>query len=163
MNSLTFTANLMKINNFMVDAIKQAKIAFKKNEVPIGAVIVKDGKIIAKAYNKTIANNDPTAHAEIIAIRKTAKKLGRNHLVDCDIYTTIEPCQMCLTAISLAKIRAVYYGANDQKFGALESSNNALFQKNQAYYKPNVYSDIASNEASSLMREFFRKKRNNKI
>lgn len=152
----------MKLNNFMDYAILQAKMAIKKDEIPIGAVIVKNNKIIAKSHNKTIASQDPTAHAEILVIRKAAKKLGSNHLVDCDIYTTIEPCNMCLAAISLAKIRSVYYGANDAKFGALETVNNALFNRGQAYHRPQIYSDIASKDCSDLMKNFFSNKRRKK-
>lgn len=141
-------------NNFMQEALKQAKIAFKKDEVPVGSVIVCEGKIIAKGHNQNRKLNDPCAHAEIIALRKASKIKNSPRLDDCDIYITLEPCAMCLAAISFAKIRNVYFGAFDEKFGAI--SNN-LLGKN--YYKSEIYSGFCEVESVKLLQDFFKNKR----
>lgn len=142
---------------FMLAAISQAKIAARQNEVPVGAVLVKDGKIIAQEFNKNIQLNDPTAHAEILAMRFASKILNSHRLDDCDLYVTLEPCVMCSAAISLAKIRRIYYGASDKKFGAIE--NGQMFSFSKCYHKPEIYSGFCEKECASLLKDFFAKKR----
>src|SRR5260221_5882759 len=111
----------MTAPSFMDLALKAAKTAQKSGEVPIGCVIVLNNEVIATAGNRTLLDRDPTAHAEIVAIRQAAAALGSERLVDCDLYVTLEPCTMCAAAISFARIRRVYYGAADPKGGAVES------------------------------------------
>ena len=110
----------------MKEALKQAQKAYDKLEVPVGAVIVKDGKIIARAYNQKEEKNDTTNHAEILAIKKASKKLGSWRLIDCDMYVTLEPCSMCAGALIQSRIRKVYIGASDEKTGACGSVLNLL-------------------------------------
>lgn len=144
--------------HFMQEALSQAKIAFEKNEVPVGCVIVENNQIISSAHNQNLSLSDPTAHAEIVAIRKACELKGKNKLVDCDIFITLEPCPMCLSAISFARIKRVYYGANDEKFGAVES--NPIFSlKNLAFFRSEIYSGISSGESSALLQNFFKQKR----
>jgi len=142
----------------MNEALLQAKIAFEKDEVPVGAVIVSDGKIIAKAFNQNITLKDPCAHAEILVLREAAKIKNSHRLDDCDLYVTLEPCAMCAAAISWAKIRRVYFGAMDEKFGAIESSAH-LFNHQSHYYRPEIYSGFLADEAKELMQNFFKNKR----
>ncbi len=148
----------MKTNQFMQEALKMAKLAFKKDEVPVGAVIVENGKILAKAHNKNLKLKDPTAHAEILALRKAAKIKGSSNLSDCDIYVTLEPCAMCTAALALAKIKRIYYGANDEKFGAIENGVK-LFSANSCYHMPEIYSAISESKSKELMVNFFKNKR----
>lgn len=147
----------MKENNFIQEALDEAKKALTKNEVPVGAVIVKNNKIISQAHNLVITLNDPTAHAENLAIKLAAKKLGTSRLDDCDIYITLEPCAMCSAIISLARIKRIYYCLNDKKFGAIES--NPFIYTNNAYFKPEIYSNINPKESKNLLQQFFQDKR----
>lgn len=142
----------------MLEALSLAKCALEINEVPVGAVIVADGKIISSAYNQNLTLSDPTAHAEIMAIRRACKIKKSSRLDDCDIFITLEPCAMCLSAISYAKIRRIYFGANDPKFGAVES--NPLFSlTGLAMFKSEFYSGINAQESINLMKKFFENKR----
>lgn len=145
-------------NNFMQSALEQAKLAFLEDEVPVGAVVVEDGKIIASAYNQNLKLCDPTAHAEISALRKAAliKKTAR--LDNCDLYVTLEPCSMCASAISLARIRRVYYAASDEKFGAVENGAR-IFNASSCHHKPEIYSGISEEESQILLRDFFKSRR----
>lgn len=144
--------------SYMATALEQAELAATRGEVPVGAVIVLDGEIIASAGNRTLELKDPTAHAELLAIREAAQKLGSERLIDCDIYSTLEPCTMCAAAISFARIRRVYFGADDQKMGALE--NGVRFYSNEACkHAPEVYSGIAATKARALLKGFFEKLR----
>jgi len=145
-------------NNFMLEALKQAKIAFEKDEVPVGAVLVENGKIIASSYNQNITLKDPTAHAEILALRQAAQVKNSARLDGCDLYVTLEPCAMCASAIALARIKNVYYGASDMKFGAVENGAR-IFQSSSCYHKPEIYSGISEEESKKLMQDFFRSKR----
>src|SRR5947209_19584806 len=106
--------------SFMEQALEEARAAGEAGEVPVGCVIVRDGKVVARTRNATLAARDPTAHAELLAIRAAAAALGSERLVDCDLYVTLEPCPMCAAAISFARIRRLYYGAADPKGGAIE-------------------------------------------
>jgi len=144
--------------NLMEEALKQAKIAFEKDEVPVGAIIVENGKIIASAFNQNLALNDPTAHAEILALRKAAEIKNSSRLDECDIYVTLEPCTMCAAAISLARIKRVYYALSDEKFGAVENGVR-FFSNSNCHHKPEVYSGINESESKKLLQNFFKNKR----
>ena len=142
----------------MDSALVLARTARRNGEVPVGAVIVRHGLIIASAHNAPRALKDPTAHAEILAIREAARVLGSERLEDCDLYVTLEPCAMCAAAISLARIRRLYYAARDQKGGAVESGPR-FFNQPTCHHAPDVYSGLAEEEAASLLRDFFSKLR----
>ena len=120
--------------NYIKEAYKQACIAYNKDEVPVGAVIVKDGKILARAHNNKENSNDPTAHAEIVCIRKACKKLNNWYLKDCEMYVTLEPCSMCVGAIIQARIKKVYYGVKDFRAGAIGGLYNLMEQKGFNHY-----------------------------
>ncbi|MBR2786839.1 MAG: tRNA adenosine(34) deaminase TadA [Clostridia bacterium] len=139
---------------FMNEALKQAQKAYEKLEVPVGAIIVKDGKIIARAYNQKEEKNDTTNHAEILAIKKASKKLGSWRLLDCDMYVTLEPCSMCAGALIQSRIRKVYIGAPDEKTGACGSVLNLL-----ADYKFNhtveIEQGVLRDECEALLKNFF--------
>jgi tRNA(Arg) A34 adenosine deaminase TadA len=146
------------LNNFMQIAIDEAKIAFANDEVPVGAVIVKDGKIVAKSHNQNRKLNDCCGHAEILALRDACKKLNSARLDGCDLYVTLEPCSMCAAAISFAKINRLYYGLGDEKFGAVENGVQ-FFANAKNYFKPEIYSGFFEIEIRNLMQDFFRSKR----
>lgn len=148
----------MIANHFMQLALRQAQLAFENNEVPIGAVIVENKEVIASSFNKNITNFDPTAHCEIIAIREACLQKKSPRLDNCDIYVTVEPCSMCFTAISLARINRLFFGVNDQKFGAI-SNNLSLFKNTQAYHKVEIYDGICALESKELLQKFFQIKR----
>ena len=139
-------------------ALKAAEKAGKSGEVPIGCVIVRGNEVIATAGNRTLADRDPTAHAEIVALREAGAAIGSERLVDCDLYVTLEPCTMCAGAISLARIRRLYYGAADPKGGAVESGVR-FFASPTCHHAPDVYSGVGESEAARLLREFFRERR----
>lgn len=139
-------------------ALDEARAAAAVGEVPIGCVIVHDGKAIARAGNRTLADRDPTAHAEMLAIRTAAAALGSERLADCDLYVTLEPCAMCAAAMSFARIRRLYYGATDPKGGAVESGVR-FFASPTCHHRPDVYGGIGEAEASALLKDFFRERR----
>jgi len=140
-------------------ALAQARQAAARDEVPIGAVIVgPDGAVLAAEGNRVEALNDPTAHAELLAIRAAAGVLGAPRLIDCDLYVTLEPCPMCAQAIAFARIRRLYYGAADPKGGGVEHGPR-IFSQPTCHHAPEVYSGIAETEAATLLRDFFRAKR----
>ena len=139
-------------------ALKAAENAGKSGEVPIGCVIVLDNEVIAAAGNRTLTDRDPTAHAEILAIRQATEATGSERLVDCDLYVTLEPCTMCAGAISLARIRRLYYGAADPKGGAVDSGVR-FFASPTCHHVPEVYSAVGESEAATLLKEFFRVRR----
>lgn len=145
-------------NNFMQVAINQAKIAFVNDEVPVGAVLVKDGKIVAKSYNQNRKLNDCCGHAEILVLRDACDVLKVHRLDGCDLYVTLEPCAMCAAAISLAKISKLYYGLSDEKFGAIENGVR-FFVNSKNYFTPEIYSGFFEAEIKNLMQDFFRSKR----
>ena len=144
-------------NAFMKIAIKEAKKAFLKNEVPVGAVIVKNGIVISKAHNLCEKNGNPLHHAEILAINKALKKLNTNRLNGCELYVTLEPCPMCAGAIINARLDEVVFGAFDLKGGAV-SSKCDLFNKG-FNHKPTLYEGICETECANLLTEFFKDKR----
>jgi tRNA(adenine34) deaminase len=152
----------MKIDEvYMSEALKQACEAFEADEVPVGAVIVHDGRIIARAHNQIEMLKDPTAHAEMIAITQAAAHLGSERLLDCSIYATIEPCSMCAGALVLARVKHIYYGAEDPKTGACGSVFNIADNK-KLNHRIRVTGGILAEECGSLLTEFFRKKRKKK-
>jgi len=139
-------------------ALKAAENAAKTGEVPIGCVVVRDNSVIATAGNRTLTDRDPTAHAELLAIREAARKLGSERLTDCDLYVTLEPCPMCAGAISFARIRRLYYGAADPKGGAVDSGVR-FFASPTCHHRPEVYPSVGESEAATLLRDFFRARR----
>src|SRR5262245_743661 len=145
-------------NRFMEIALEEARAAAQRGEVPIGAVIVHDDTILARAGNRTREKNDATAHAEIEAIRVASAVAGSERLIDADLYVTLEPCTMCAAAISLARIRRLYYGASDPKGGAVESGVR-FFSAATCLHRPEVIGGIAEREAAALLREFFAARR----
>ncbi len=139
-------------------ALDEARAAAARGEVPVGAVVVKDGRIVSAAGNRTLELRDPTAHAEILAIREACRALGSERLVGCDLAVTLEPCPMCAGAISFARIRRVYFGAGDPKSGAVENGVR-LFASPTCHHAPEVYGGIAEGEAAALLRSFFADRR----
>jgi tRNA(Arg) A34 adenosine deaminase TadA len=129
-----------------------------RGEVPVGAVVVREGEVIAAAGNRTLADRDPTAHAEVLAIRAACAALGSERLVGCDLYVTLEPCAMCAGAISFARLRRVYYAAPDPKGGALDHGPR-FFTQATCHHAPEVYGGLRESEAAELLRGFFRGKR----
>ena len=139
-------------------ALEEARIAGDRGEVPVGAVIVRDGDLLARGGNRTREYHDVTAHAEIVAIRSAASSLQSERLPDCDLYVTLEPCAMCAAAISFARIRRLYFGAEDIKGGAVVNGPR-FFDQPTCHHAPEVYSGFAESEAAALLVEFFRQKR----
>ncbi|NQT75155.1 MAG: tRNA adenosine(34) deaminase TadA [Candidatus Omnitrophica bacterium] len=146
---------------YMAEALREAKKAFEKDEVPVGAVIVHKGRIIARAHNQIKLLKDPTAHAEMIAITQAANCLQNERLIGCVMYVTIEPCSMCTGAMILARIKELFYAAGDPKAGACGSIVNLVNHK-RLNHRVKVKKGILGQESSSLIKEFFRKKRSNK-
>jgi len=140
--------------DFMRLALSEAARAAARGEVPVGAVLVKDGTVLAADGNRTRELCDPTAHAEMLVMRAAAVRLGNDRLTDCDLYVTLEPCTMCAGAISFARLRRVYYGAADPKGGAVESGVR-FFAQPTCHHRPDVYGGLGESEAASLLREFF--------
>ncbi len=143
---------------FMQEALREAKKAYNKLEVPVGAVIVKDNKVIAKAHNLKETKNDTTKHAEIIAIQRASKKLGAWRLLDCEMYVTLEPCSMCAGAIINSRIKKVYIGTNDDKTGAVGSVFN-LFEDYIFNHKVEVEKGILKDECEKILKSFFKELR----
>jgi tRNA(adenine34) deaminase len=139
-------------------ALDEARAAAAAGEVPIGCVIVRDGEVIAQAGNRTLADRDPTAHCEMLAIRRAADALATERLTECDLYVSLEPCTMCAAAISFARIRRLYYGASDPKGGAVESGVR-FFDSPSCHHRPEVYGGIGEGEAAALLQKFFRARR----
>jgi len=146
--------------SFMSHALDAAGAALNRDEVPVGAVIVHHptGRIVARAGNMTNSRNDPTGHAEILALRQAGLALGSPRLIECDIYVTLEPCAMCAGAISHARLRRLYYGASDPKGGAVENGVR-FFQQPTCHHAPEVYPGIDEERSSDLLRTFFQRKR----
>ncbi len=148
--------------NFMNQAFLLAKKAYLHDDVPIGAVIVKDNKIIARGENRVQKSKNPTLHAEIVAINKACKKLNQKFLDECDLYVTLEPCAMCATAASFARIRNIYFAATDEKGGGI-TANAKVFESDKHLWKPNIiqmpeYAD----KSAQMLRDFFKQHRNKK-
>ena len=140
-------------------AFAEAESAGGRGEVPIGCVIVdQSGNVMAKAGNRTLELKDPTAHAELIAIREAAAKLGSERLVGCDLYVTLEPCAMCAAAISFARVRRLYFAASDEKMGAVDHGAR-FFTQATCHHRPDVYGGLGEARAQELLRKFFRQRR----
>src|SRR6266481_7914782 len=139
-------------------ALAEACVAAAEGEVPIGCVVVCDGAVIARARNRTLADHDPTAHAEMLALRAAAAALGTERLTDCDVYVTLEPCAMCAGALSFARIRRLYYGASDPKGGAVDSGVR-FFASPTCHHRPEVYGGISEAASATLLRGFFKARR----
>jgi tRNA(adenine34) deaminase len=144
--------------SYMEMALDEARAAGAAGEVPVGCIIVREGAVMARAGNRTLADADPTAHAELLAIRQAAATLGSERLTECDLYVTLEPCAMCTAAIAFARIRRLYYGAPDPKGGAVENGVR-FFASPTCHHRPEVYGGMAAAEASALLREFFKERR----
>ncbi len=151
---MTDPIQLLPDEHFMREALKEAKYALAKDEVPIGAVIVSNNKIIARGHNQVELLKDVTAHAEMIAITAAANHFGGKYLTDCTLYVTLEPCMMCATAIGWAQISRLVYGANDEKKGFTLISNKVLHPKCE------IKSGVMAEESSMMVKEFFKTKRN---
>ena len=139
-------------------ALAEARLAAAEGEVPVGCVVVRDGGVIARARNRTLADHDATAHAEMLAIRAAAAALRTERLTACDVYVTLEPCTMCAGALSFARIRRLYYGAADPKGGAVDNGVR-FFASPTCHHRPEVYGGIAAQEAAELLRGFFAARR----
>jgi tRNA(adenine34) deaminase len=144
--------------SFMQLALEDARAAGGRGEVPVGCVIVRGSEVIARAGNRTIADKDPTAHAELLAIRQAASALCTERLADCDLYVTLEPCAMCAAAMSFARIRRLYFGAADPKGGAVEHGVR-FFSSPTCHHRPEVYGGIGETECAALLKEFFQARR----
>jgi tRNA(Arg) A34 adenosine deaminase TadA len=143
----------------MALAIAQAEAAAARGEVPIGAVLVdRDGRVLAAAGNRVEADRDPTAHAEMLALRAGAARLGAKHLAGCDLYVTLEPCAMCAAAIGFARLRRLFFGAYDPKGGAVEHGPR-IFEQPTTHHRPEIYGGIEERRAAELLRDFFRRRR----
>jgi tRNA(adenine34) deaminase len=145
-------------DSFMDMALAEARAAADAGEVPVGCVIVRGGEVVARTRNRTLGDRDPTAHAEMLAIRRAAAAIGSERLVDCDLFVTLEPCTMCAAALSFARIRRLYYGAADPKGGAVESGVR-FFSAPTCLHRPDVYGGIGEQESAALLRRFFAERR----
>ena len=142
-------------DSFMDLALKEAEAAGERGEIPVGAIVVREGMIVAATGNRTRELSDVTAHAEVLAIRAAAERLGSERLSQCDLYVTLEPCTLCVAAISFARIRRLYYGAGDPKGGAVEHGVR-FFAAPTCHHAPEVYSGIGETASAALLRRFFR-------
>jgi tRNA(adenine34) deaminase len=150
--------NRWPLPDMMALALDEARTAAEAGEVPVGAVIARDGQVIASAYNSPRALHDPSAHAEMLAIRRAAAVLGQERLEDCDLWVTLEPCAMCAGVISHARIARLYYAASDPKGGAVEHGPR-LFDQPGCLHRPEVYSGMGEEQSGELLRGFFRERR----
>lgn len=147
------------MSGYMELALEQARIAASADEVPVGAVLVDaSGAVLAATHNRVERDKDPTAHAEMLAIRQAAAKRGDARLPDCDLYVTLEPCPMCATAISFARLRRVYWGASDPKGGGIENGPR-IFAQATCHHRPELFGGMAETEAAALLRDFFKARR----
>ena len=145
----------MKFTSHMDIALQEARDAATRGEVPVGAVVVaSNGDIVSRASNRTREKNDPSAHAEMLAIRAACERLGQERLVGYDLYVTLEPCAMCAGMIAAARIRRLYYGASDQKSGAIEQGAR-IFAHPQSHHSPEIYPGVGEDEATALLKAFF--------
>ncbi|MBN9499079.1 MAG: nucleoside deaminase [Alphaproteobacteria bacterium] len=147
------------MSGYMELALEQARIAAQAGEVPVGAVLVDaQGAVLAATHNRVERDKDPTAHAEMLAIRAGAAQRGDSRLPDCDLYVTLEPCPMCATAISFARLRRVYWGASDPKGGGVENGPR-IFAQATCHHRPELFGGIAESDAAALLRDFFKARR----
>ena len=148
----------MKRTDFMALALQEARAAAGRGEVPVGAVIVDGGVVVAAASNRTRELSDPTAHAEMLVIRQACKALSNERLAGCDLYVTLEPCAMCAGAISFARLRRLYFGAGDEKGGAVVNGVR-FFSSPTCHHAPDVYAGIAEVETAAVLKNFFEERR----
>ncbi len=148
----------MALPAYMQFALEEARAAQARGEVPVGCVIVRGDGVVARAGNHTLGLTDPTAHAELLAIRQAAAALGTERLADCDLYVTLEPCAMCAAAMSFARIRRLYFGAPDPKGGAVENGVR-FFASPTCHHRPEVYGGISESDCAALLRDFFAARR----
>jgi tRNA(adenine34) deaminase len=144
--------------SFMDRALEEARAAGAAGEVPVGCVVVRGGAVVARAANRTLADADPTAHAELLAIRAAAASLGSERLTECDLYVTLEPCAMCAAAMAFARIRRLYYGAADPKGGAVDNGVR-FFASPTCHHRPEIYGGMGEAEAAALLKSFFKERR----
>ena len=144
--------------SFMDMALEEARAAQARGEVPVGCVIVRGSEVIVRAGNRTVADRDPTAHAELLALRAAAATIGSERLGDCDLYVTLEPCTMCAAAMSFARIRRLYYGAADPKGGAVDNGVR-FFAAPTCHHRPEVYGGVSESDAALLLKDFFATRR----
>ena len=142
----------------MAEALRSAQRALEAGEVPVGAVVVRDGRIVGRGWNRNLADNDPTAHAEIIALREAARNVGTYRLGDCELFATIEPCAMCAGAVVHARIRRLVYGADDPKAGAVRSVL-AVINHPQTNHQIEIQGGVLAGRSAEILQEFFRKRR----
>jgi tRNA(adenine34) deaminase len=157
-SQLPITYNAQANNQWMDLALEQARAAGERGEVPVGAVVVQDNRLIGAAGNQVINQCDPTAHAEILAIREAAQFLGRLRLVGCDLYVTLEPCPMCATALSFARVRRVIFGAYDPKGGGIDHGPR-IFELATCHHRPELLGGIREQACARLLKDFFVEKR----
>jgi tRNA(adenine34) deaminase len=150
--------SLPNARKMMEEALTLARQAAESGEVPVGAIVVKDGQIIGRGANRPLESHDPTAHAEIMALRQAAAALGNDRLTGCELWVTLEPCAMCAGAIAHARIARLYYGADDPKGGAV-THGPRLFDQPTIHHRPEVYGGIAADEAAELLKAFFAARR----
>ena len=149
----------LKLPEPMSIAFSEAEAAAARGEVPVGAVLTAaDGRILARAGNRTLELEDPTAHAEMLAIRAAAAMIGSERLIDCDLYVTLEPCAMCAAAISFARIRRLYFAAPDEKMGAIDNGPR-FYTQATCHHAPDVYSGLGETRAKTLLKSFFKERR----
>ena len=148
----------MTFRSYMQTALSEARAAALRGEVPVGAVVLRDGQVLAQAGNRTRELNDPTAHAEILAIRAACAALGQERLTGCDLYVTLEPCPMCAAAIANARIARLYYGAADPKSGGV-AQGPRIFAQPQCHHAPQVYDGIDAQASEALLKDFFAQRR----
>jgi tRNA(adenine34) deaminase len=144
--------------SFMDMALEEARAAQARGEVPVGCVIVRGSEVVVRAGNRTVADRDPTAHAELLALRTAASSIGSERLTGCDLYVTLEPCAMCAAAMSFARIRRLYYGAADPKGGAVDNGVR-FFAQPSCHHRPEVYGGVSESEAGVLLKDFFAARR----
>lgn len=149
---------MTQTKRFMDFALAEAEAAAARGEIPVGAVVVLDGTVVSRAGNRTRELNDVTAHAEVEAIRLASQALGQERLVGADLYVTLEPCTMCAAAISFARLRRLYYGAEDPKGGAVDNGVR-FFAQATCHHAPDVYSGFSASAAADLLTDFFKSKR----
>jgi tRNA(adenine34) deaminase len=149
---------LTHARKFMDEALSLANAAARAGEVPVGALVVRDGQVIGRGANSPLKAHDPTAHAEIIAIRQAAIAIGNDRLTGCDLWVTLEPCAMCAGAIAHARIARLYYGASDPKGGAVEYGPR-IFEQTTVHHRPEVYGGIGADEAGEILKAFFAARR----
>jgi tRNA(Arg) A34 adenosine deaminase TadA len=145
----------MAFRSFMPEALQMAEKAAQSAEVPVGAVVVHRGEVIAAAHNRVETDHDPSAHAEILALREAARRLNSPRLTECDLYVTLEPCPMCAQAIGFARIRRLYYGASDPKGGGIEQGAR-IFHQSTCHHRPEIYGGLMAEECGALLQSFFR-------